>query len=71
MINLQYPCDLRCVRSQGLVGVSLRGTWGVSDICPNRAVREAALVPGRLVLSECSCLDPPAQEVVCVPVTDY
>ena len=41
----------------------------VSDICHNRAVREAALVPGRLVLSECSCLDPPAQEVLCVPVT--
>ena len=53
------------------MGASLRGTWGVSDICPNRAVREAALVPGRLVLSECSCLDPSAQEVVCVPVTDY
>ena len=41
----------------------------MSDLCHNRAVREAALVPGSLVLSECSCLDPPAQEVLCVPVT--
>ena len=29
----------------------MRETWGVSDLCHNRAVREAALVPGRLVLS--------------------
>ena len=71
MINLQYPCDLRCVRSQGLVGVSLRGTWGVSDLCCNRVVGDAALVWGRLVLIKCSCLDPPAQGVLCVPVTDY
>ena len=27
------------------------------------------MVRGRLVLSKCSCLDPPAQEVLCVPVT--
>ena len=41
----------------------------MSDLCCNRAVGEAALVHGRLVLSKCSCLDPPAQEVLCVPVT--